>query len=219
MMRFKIGHISRTLTVLFVSTVALSGCGENYLYKPTFQETKKIQVLKKKFEYTRPTVAMDAGELRHISNHYDGHGEGLVEIIVTYNSKVQGNSAMRATDEAARIADTFRSNGVTNIQANILPVMEDQSKTVISYVGYVAQKPEGCKNLLDEEDTDSEILPDYKYGCTMMDLMARQVVRPSDLLGKDKTSPNSASRDAIVVDGYRSYENVEISGGSTSELQ
>ena len=55
--------------------------------------------------------------------------------------------------------------------------------------------------------------------CTMMDLIARQVVRPSDLLGKDKTSPNSASRDAIVVDGYRSYENVEINGSSTSELQ
>lgn len=211
--------LCRIFGMLCVGLVTLSACSENYLYTPTFQETRKIQVLKKRFEYTNTTASLDDGEVLHMARHYEGHGEGPIEILVTYNSKVSGNSAIRATDEAARIAEVFRRNGVTNLKANVLPVKEDSSKTVISYIGYIAQKPEGCVNLLDRKDFDAQAMPKYKYGCTVMDLVARQIARPDDLLGKDRAAPNQASRDAIAVEQYRTFTPVEIEGIDTGELQ
>lgn len=214
-----VNKLGRVLGLLCVSLVSFAACSDNYLYTPTFQETRKMQVLKKRFEYTNTTASLDDAEVLHMARHYEGHGEGPIEILVTYNSKVSGNSAIRATDEAARVADVFRRNGVTNLQANVLPVKEEHSKTIVSYIGYVAQKPEGCVNLLDRKDHDAETMPKYRYGCTVMDLVAKQMVRPDDLLGKDRTAPNQAARDAIAVEQYRSFTPVEIEGVSTGDIE
>ena len=56
------------------------------------------------------------------------------------------------------------------------------------FAALTAQAPTGCGMIpgytgLPEASTKTEGEPDYRYGCTVETLIARQVTRPSDLLG------------------------------------
>ena len=215
-------HTKRLLSAVFAAGLlfSVSGCSDNHLYTPTFQVTNKMQVKKQKFETITPTKEVSDSELSNVSYHYEKHGEGRVNILVTYNPEVAGNSALRATDEAARISDSLRMQGVTNLQAEILPVQDHESQTVISYIGYTAEKPEGCDiNAMEQRDVHAnEMQRNYEYGCTMMDYMTRQIARPRDLLGSDKISPATGNRESISVRQYESNELEAIQGITTDSL-
>ena len=135
--------------MLLASAGSLTACST--LDGPTALSQKKVEVVEETFRAEFETATLDAAGLSQLAEHYSNHGEGPADIVVTYNPKVAGNSAMKASDNVARIAAALRKQGVKNIKTEILPIHQSEtSMTHISYVSYRAQAPRKLVKELDE---------------------------------------------------------------------
>ncbi len=104
---------------------------------------------------------------------------------------------------------------------SVLPVkgQGDYSRMIVRYDGYSAAAPKDCKNLLPGIDGDAlDHDGDYKLGCSIESVLARQVSRPADLLGNGVVDPTSEGRAAAnIVDVYRAgLPNGPLDGESAS---
>jgi type IV pilus biogenesis protein CpaD/CtpE len=98
---------------------------------------------------------------------------------------------MRANDEAVRLSQAFRKEGVRDVLTSILPVREQgaESMVVVTYNGYQATAPANCGRMTGFDGPVLEHDPDYKLGCTVETVFARQIANPSDLLVNRRLRP------------------------------
>ncbi|MCB9990822.1 MAG: hypothetical protein H6867_05515 [Rhodospirillales bacterium] len=201
MMNRKITQIA--LAGLMLGAVAvLPACS---LDSPTFYAQKKVEVVEDTRHIEAETSSLDAAALKAIAYEYDDHGEGALEVVVTYNPTSKSNTAMKASDNAARIAQGLRDNGVRNVKTEILPIHDDKpSLTQMSYTSFTAQAPEGCGDLDKIDDSSHENYRDYGLGCSTETYIARQIVRPKDLLGRDDIVDEEDGRKrGLVVESFK----------------
>lgn len=207
------------ILVLIALAMVLTGCE---LYEPSNVSTNKIRVEEEKISETVAVADLNDAALDRLSNHYRKHGDGPLELTVTYDPKSRNNGAMRANDEVARLSRELRMNGINNVEVGILPVngAGNDMDVLVAYRSYNALAPEGCDVLLsDDRGFERDAYKDYKLGCTKDTLFARQVARPKDLRGTapsgDPTS--DGRRSSNVIEGYRSgVPNEPLEGQSAS---
>lgn len=193
--------------MILASAGSLTACST--LDGPTAFSQKKVEVVEETFRAEFDTAKLDASGLSQIADHYSNHGEGPVDIIVTYNPKATGNTAMRASDNAARIAAMLRKAGVKNVNTEILPIHQSEtSMTIVSYLSYRAQAPEGCLLLETLDDSRNENFRKYQLGCSSESFIAQQVARPADLLGRANTEEAGARKHANTLDVYKAISDV-----------
>lgn len=193
----------RILTGLLPVLLSLTaGCT---LDSPTYYAQKKVEIVAQEQHYEMDAKKLDRQAARRIAADYARYGDGSVKITVTYDPKDSGNTAMMATDSAARIASLLRAEGVNAVESEILPVSGAGASTVLlSYDGYVARAPEGCDDFATIDDTAHENYRDYELGCSTETYIARQIARPKDLLGRDAiTEETDARKRANAVEGYK----------------
>ena len=193
--------------------------------RPTKLSTQRVEVLEGVEHLSFETRKLDTKTVEVLAYDYEAKGHGQVDITVTYDPKSKSNSAMNATNEAARIAETFLQNGVSSVEVNVLPVANswNNSKTFLSYKSLTAQAPTNCghmpgfKNI--DEVGDVEAHMKYGYGCTIEAMLADQVAHPEDLLGRDDQTLTSEGRRAENVlwgRGYYTREAFPELGGERS---
>jgi pilus assembly protein CpaD len=205
---------------LFVSAVALSGCE---MHSPTTLTEKKIQLEKTSFSEEVLVKDMDAAYIAAAARHHNRHGDGPVNMIIAYDPASTQNTAMKASHEASRLTDLFRKEGVSGVQANIIPVQNlgEDAKALISYVAYNALPPEDCETMPGYARSDKvEASPDYRLGCTMQTAMSKQVARPRDLAGGEGvTGITDGRRAANISAAYRAGIQNEALGGESATGQ
>jgi pilus biogenesis lipoprotein CpaD len=159
-------------------------------------------------------VAVDA-----LSTHYRRHGDGPLNLTVTYDPQSKQSSAMSARDDAVRVADLLRRNGVHNVKTSVLPVKDSGSSgAIISYLGYNALAPKDCEVMPGLNNRAINADEDYKMGCSVDTLFARQIARPKDLLGQETSATVDGRRAANQVELYRTGQpNEALEGESASE--
>jgi pilus biogenesis lipoprotein CpaD len=139
---------------------------------------------------------------------------------VTYDPRSYRNTAMMASQEAARLSDRLRSMGVDQINANILPVNEqgDEARLLVSYNAYTAHAPKGCTSMPGMSDRVIEDNENYKLGCGIETMIAKQVARPKDLLGQENTDTYTEGRSTSnIIEDYRyGAKNEPLDGESAS---
>lgn len=208
-------------TVAFLS-MSLVGCGDRDLYEPTTLHDTQIQVQEEMLTYDVALYEVDDAFIGGLARHYTKHGGGAMDLIVTYDPKSYRNTAMVATNKISDIVSSLRDFGVVNVNVGIMPikVQGDESRLLITYNSFTAHAPEGC----DEMMPGMNGRPvgrgaEYKLGCSIDTLIARQIAKPQHLLGRGATGEPTDGRSAAnIVELYRTgAENQELGGESVTD--
>ncbi|MGH1457120.1 MAG: CpaD family pilus assembly lipoprotein [Alphaproteobacteria bacterium] len=189
-------------------SLSLVACGGIDMYQEGTLNDKRVQVVSENFKDSVPIEDVNEVYLGGLAKHYSKYGDGLMDVVVTYDARSTSNTAMKAGDKAAQISKILRRNGVRDLDVGVLPVKNqgDYSRMIVSYEGYSASAPKGCENLLPGLNGDAlEHDEDYRLGCSVESIIARQVSRPADLMGNGVIDATSEGRAATnIVDVYRS---------------
>lgn len=213
-------HKSRLFLLLgaLSSTALLPSCS---LYEEGHLTENRVQVVEERFVEEVSLSAATPAYVVGLARHYEKHGDGPVDVSVTYDPKSHTNTAMNASQSADRLARALRAEGIRNVNADALPIQDngDDSVLLVSYMSYHADAPKGCTTLSGFEATDISHDKDYRYGCTIETMLSKQVSRPRDLMGHGRIDPTSDGRRAgNIGEIYRSgVPNEPLEGQTASE--
>lgn len=213
------GRVLHMKSVALACTVlvALSACAMDV---DTYMSPERVEVHHQGYEQRMATASLGTSSLRTIADHYESHGEGPVDIAVTYDPDSSSNTAAKATDETLRIASALRRYGVPDVRSRLVPVSGQgrTSETIMNFDIVEARAPAGCATMggLDGKPTAAHL--DYKYGCTIESQLARQIASPKDLLGREGLDTADGRRQSNIVERYKTgAANPELEGVSTQD--
>lgn len=194
---------------ILLSLGLLGGCSMN---SPTWVNQSRVEVHQDQFTDTFETAKLDEGLIRAIATYYYRYGNGPLNLMVSFDSKSKSNTAARAEAEAQRIAGELRRNGAKDIsvQTVALSGTGDKSLTTVTFPAVVAKAPRKC-GMIPGYNTPTTV-PEtaegpapYELGCTIEALMAQQVSRPADLLGRKGFESRADGRRQETVTSQRGY--------------
>lgn len=217
----------RTFALLCLSASFLGGCEMN---SPTWVSQDRVEVHANQFTDTFETAKLDDGMIRAIAVNYYRYGNGTMNLVVGYDPKSRANTSAKAAQEASRLNAELRRNGVKdlNVQTVVLAGSGDRSLTTITFPALVAKAPSRC-GTIPGYDTPTGVpmrgegVPHYELGCTVETMMAKQIARPGDLLGRPGFETNADGRRQNAVAAERGYygnkANPPLEGETSSEVQ
>lgn len=199
---------------LGVSLISLGACRT---YKEGTVTQKRVQISQEQSFQEYNVADLSDKALRDIAYDYSKYGDGDVNVTVTYDPRSRQGTAMNASSEAARIANTLGKMGMP-VNANIMPVRDSiHMKALFSYQAMHAHEPDCGGTMPGLEDRDHGTSLDYKMGCSIETMMARQIARPKDLMGRDVNSGSVDARGiSNQIEGARSGERYEALGGESA---
>lgn len=202
-----------------VALLSLPACDIG-MYHKTYVSPNRMQVRETEYFEKVPIEAINADYLDAAAVTYSQTGRGPFEIAVVYDPQSKTNTAMHAARKAKLIAEQLHASGVMDIDAGILPVYAqgEDSYALLSYDSYTALPPENCTLMAGMENTEIEADPNYKLGCSVNTILAKQIARPKDLAGQvDKNTTSDGRRAARIVGIYRSgSKDSKLEGESAS---
>ena len=200
--------------------LALSGCSPD-LTEPSWTSPHRVQVREHRFVKEAALSEVSDAFFSGTASHYRRYGSGPLVLSVTYDPNLKGGMSMAASDKAAHFVSELRGKGVRDVKIDLLPVKGAgrDGKLIVSYTSYTAHAPKDCGVLPGLADTEIAYDRDYKLGCSVETLLARQIVRPRDLLGVGSVdSTTDGRRAANISEGYRTgAQNEPLEGESASE--
>ncbi len=211
-----------SLPMICVAAFALGGCKKNIMYEPSAIQSAPMQVQEGMMRENISLDDVDDQLLRGLAQHHSRHGGSAMDITVTYDPKSEYSTAMSASTRASEIADYLRESGVDHVKIGVLPIKAqgNNGRMIVSYKTYDAMAPKDCDGHMMPGIDNQEVSPqkDYKMGCSIKTQMARQVSRPSDLMGRGNTDLKTDGRSATnIVDAYRTgAPNEALDGESAS---
>lgn len=154
-------------------------------YKKGTVTEKRVQIEQKDSFQEYNVKEIDDAVLSSIAYDYGRYGDGQVHMTITYDPKSRNGTALKATNEAAKLSEALRKKGVP-VKSDVMPVMNSLNmKAIMSYERITALDPDCGNTLPGLEDRDHRTDFDYKMGCSVETMIARQIARPKDLLGND----------------------------------
>lgn len=180
------------ILIAIIMTLGLQACSKS-LYEEGTLTPSRVQVQEEKFYQHIPLAQVSDAYLEGLAHHHDKYGDEAININVVYDPAKQG--ALKASGTAAEIAGTLRAYGVRNVQSDILPVRGEDS-LIVTYAYYTAHAPKDCTTMPGFSGTNIGGQRDYRAGCTIETLIARQIARPKDLLGQKYSDPTTDGRSA-----------------------
>lgn len=217
----------RTFSLL-VAVSLLGACNMN---SPTWVSTDRVEVHNDQFTDTFETAKMNEGLIRAVGVYYYRYGNGPLNLMVGYDPKSKTNTQAKASSEASRITAELRKNGVKDINTQTVPLdgTGDRSLTTVTFPALVAKAPSRCgtmpgynSEMVTGDNADGPP-PGYQLGCTVETLMAKQISRPADLLGRPGFETNSDGRRQEAVTSQRGYYGdksfPELKGETASEAE
>lgn len=190
------------LTLSFLAlAVLVSACTQN---TPSMMNVSPVELSNETNIQQIPVEDITPATIQGLANHYKRFSDGrALDLTMTFDPKAKDFTAMKAVNTVKDIQKRMKYNGVYNIQVQTMPVPEGRPALIASYNTVSAHAPSDCDpmpGLLDNK-TDREI-GDYKFGCGIETLIARQIHRPADLQGNAVLDSAEGRREAAVIDGY-----------------
>lgn len=203
------------LALALILSLSLTGC----LYEEGTITENRVQVKEDRIVQEVALADIDNGYVRGVAGHYRKHGDGPVDLTVTYDPHSKTNTAMHASNAASELVSAFKKQGLHDVNANIIPVQSsgEDSVVLLSYTSYTAHAPRGCeKQMAGLNDTDIGHQFDYKMGCSIETVLSKQIARPKDLLGQGQDSTSDGRRGSNIVERYRTGTPNESLDGETA---
>lgn len=195
--------------VLLMAMTALAGCAEE---PKTWINQDRVEVQQDHFTDTFETARLDDAMLRAIGVQYYRYGNGPMDVVVSYDPRSKMNTAAKAQASLLRMRAALKAAGVNDLRMTKAAVSGsgDVSTTVVNFEAITARAPEKCglmpgfegPNVLEPNGNDD---PAYRFGCSIETMVARQVSRPADLLGRPGFETGSDGRRQDKVLSTRGY--------------
>ena len=197
-------------TFFLLGFTVLSACSTSDLtYESTFNSVDKIRLVESIEKTKISTDSLNSGTLNVLERYFRRHGEGPLDMTVTYDPKDHKKGAAWAAREMARIKGDLANKGLENVDARILPVSGSESATFIRFVSVDALPPEECVDEaiggLTTTSTDQD--RDYPIGCGVKTLFAKQISRKSDLRGRGGIDSANSERISNYIAQLRADPN------------
>jgi type IV pilus biogenesis protein CpaD/CtpE len=214
------------VVLALMSVLLLSGCS---VESETWVNSDRVEVHDDQFTDTFDTAKMDDGTFHAIGDYFSRYGNGEMNVVVSFDPQSKTNTESKAQAAMASIQSGLSRNGISRVHSALSPMRGsgDISTTLISFPALTAAAPSGCGMMPGYENTatdiqgDSGAPPKYKFGCSVESLLAKQVARPSDLLGKQGFETNADGRRQERVLSTRGYygdkSNTPLEGESASK--
>lgn len=200
---------SAKMCALLLSVGLLGACSMN---SPTWVNQNRVEVHEDQFTDTFETDKMNNGLIRAIATYHYRFGNGPLNLVVGYDAKSKTNTMAKANREAERISAELRRNGVREISVQTISLAgtQDRSLTTVTFPAVVAKAPAKCGTIPGYNSATSvpetgQGIPAYELGCTIETLMAQQIYRPGDLLGRKAFESNADGRRQEAVVWQRGY--------------
>jgi len=208
------------IIILFVMvTSLLVGCS---MKTETAMNTHRVNLKSDIYRAELVTDRITDNVLYTISEHYRRYGDDSIELTITYDARSASNTAMHAASEAARMAQELRRLGARDIKTTIMPVKDqgEKSTTLLRYNIVTAHAPPECEAMGGMDGQPMEVNADYKFGCSIEILLARQIARPKDLAGRTEMTETDGRRQTIIIERYRAGQtNEALTGGESATEQ
>lgn len=182
-------------------------------YTPSMVNTEKPRLVADTTMQQMPVSSVTDGYLFSLARDYERYGTDAMHLSLGYDPKSKNYGAMKAFNDLADIKTKLREKGVRNITAETVKIDGAAPTLMVSYDGVKAAAPAGCRNMpgFDDGMTTREI-GDYRFGCSIDTMLAKQIYRPADLAGNAAEDPDSARRGVNIVDHYRTVGAAETEG-------
>lgn len=210
-------------SALAILALSLSACE---LEVPSQMNTSRLELVETAQQNAYPVSDLDGSALQDIADHHKRYGQTPLMLTVTYDPSVSG-AASAATRDGQRLGASLKAKGATNVHYETLPVAGQgkDRQVLVQYDSMTAQAPSDCGRI-GGYDTSTAVSPDgartepdYKLGCSVEAVIAKQVARPSDLGGNTKMGPYDGARASGQLDDYRKGKELEKLQGQTASEQ
>lgn len=189
-------------SVLVLAVFMVGACTQT---TPSMMNTNKIELAQETIVEQIPLADVNANLLAHLANQYRKHGNSAMDLVITYDPAAKDFTAMNAVHELGHIKQGLAANGVKNITAQTLAVLQGTPSLMVTFDSVRAQAPSNCAPMPGLESNETgRFIGDYKFGCGVESMMAKQIARPRDLMGNDNMDRRDARREASVLEGYAS---------------
>lgn len=191
-------------SVLFVfSVMALSACAQN---TKSMMNTSRVEVKKQTMMDQVPVSQINDVILSSLASDYKKLGSGPLELTMVFDPKSKTFTAMSALKKLKEVKYKLTRKGVKTVVTETLAVDKAQPSMMISFDSVSAQAPSDCilmPGLSDSETTRS--IGEYKFGCSIETMLAKQIAKPADLEGVEGLDNASGGRrEANIVETYAS---------------
>jgi pilus biogenesis lipoprotein CpaD len=201
-----------TILMLFVATAAgLAACGRQST--PSMMNTSLPQIVPETTLEQMPIENVTQSYLYNIADNYERYGVDTMQISLAYDPASKKYNAMKAFEDLAAIKAKLKKLGVRSITGETVKSEGATPTLMISYDSVTAQAPAGCRNMpgFDDGLTTTQIT-DYRFGCSVDTMLAKQIYRPADLQGSGAGDPIDGRRATNTVEYYRQVETDEAEG-------
>ena len=205
-------------TALVLAVVLAGGCD---MQAPSKVSSDKVQVHQTDYFANVPISDVNDQYISALAYHFDKYGQAPLIMTVTYDPQNYRNTAMKANQTGTMLKGLLQAEGVRDVLVDILPVkgLGDEPHLVVSYDTYSAHAPDNCTTMPGiDGGRDLTIDPDYRLGCSIQTIMAKQISRPKDLMGQESSDTLTDGRaSANIIEIYRTgAPNEPLEGESAS---
>lgn len=189
-----------SLCVCLWALLALPACTQS---TPSMMNTSPIRLSHETVVEQIPLNDLNDSRLTLLTRNYHQYGNGAVDLTMTYDPKAKDYTAMKAVHTLKNVQETLKKKGLHKVYTQTMPIESGKPILMVSYNVARAHAPEDCGNMPGlHNNKTGRFIGDYKFGCGVDSLIARQVARPSDLEGRSEMGLRDGRREAVVIDGY-----------------
>ena len=202
-------NTKHALALVMMGTTLLGGCARQST--PSMMNSSRIQVVPQTELEQMPVKNVSTGYIQKLADDYARYGASTMQLSLAYDPAAKNYSAVKAFQDLAKIKAGLAQYGVRNVTADAVKT-DGQSDPLlmVSYDSAHAAAPVGCRNMPGFDDgLTNENIADYRFGCSTEAMVAKQIYRPSDLLGNDGHDLGDGRRATSGVEYYRRVEREE----------
>lgn len=202
---------AKIITLLLITTSLLSGCGRQST--PSMINTSLPRVSEETTMDQVPVENVTQAYLYKVAQNHERYGTNTLMLSLAYDPASKSYDAMKAFQDLARFKESLRKMGVSAVKAETVKTQGTAPTLMVAYDSVSAQAPEGCRNMPGFDDgLTTHDIADYRFGCSVDAMLAKQIYRPSDLKGNDASDPMDGRRAANVAEYYRRIDQEEAEG-------
>jgi pilus biogenesis lipoprotein CpaD len=195
--------MKQNLTLMFavMGCAVLVGCQQS---TPSMMNVDKVELVTQTGIDQVPMAKINDGYLSALASQYGRYGEGPIDLTISYDPS-SAYSTTRAIDDLAGLSAALGRKGLKDVHTATLPVSgQDEPMLMVAYDTVTAKAPSNCGNMQGLYDYQtSRDVGQYRFGCGVEQMLARQVSRPADLRGRGTADPGDGRRASNVSEAYR----------------
>lgn len=205
--------MKKTAAFVLLMTAAMSFAGCARQSTPSMMNTTQPQLMPETTMAQIPVENVTPGYLYQLSDNYRRYGTETMQLTLAYDPNSKKYTAMKAFEDLADIKAKLKKLGVHSVVGETVKSEGVTPTLMVSFDSVTAGAPAGCRNMpgFDDGLTTTEI-GQYKFGCSIDTMTAKQIYRPADLAGNAGSEPIDGRRAANTVEYNRQVTQEEAEG-------